>query len=175
MSKHYLVPLIIVAVLLLSVSCSQNPTVVIGDRGLLFAYIDMSSVKGSIQSVVFKSKTNKRTRIRAYYAEGLVYSLNVPPGDYYLAEFSGSGGLHKIGEDIVKPTSLAVSELAYAGSYKYVRNKDKGLIASGEFSLIPISRPGEVELLERLQQRFGDTAWGLKVKQRIRTMGRRSS
>ena len=169
-SKSLVAGLVLLVPLL--AACSQNPTVVIGERGLLFAYIDMSSVDGAIQHAVFKSGADSRTRIQAYYAEGAIYSLNVPPGKYYLAEFTGSGGRHVIAETIAKPIDLTPSGMGYGGSYKYVRSKAKGLLSPGEFSLLPMGSPGEAEVLLILQRRFGDTAWGLKIKQQLQRLGR---
>lgn len=147
-------------------------------NSLVFAYIDMDDAPtdvsyGHLQQVLPKTDTPYWGML---VEDGILYNPNLPNGAYQLSNFGGGGGFFSTPHEYNFPaygkneTAVRIERpgIYFLGSYKY-EEVDTGFFEQDKFSIKPVSKPTEAELLRKLLQaeKIPGSQWEARIRQRL--------
>lgn len=151
-------------------------------NSLVFGYIDMDEAPTSISyaSLMQVAPPTKTPYWGLAVRKGLFYTSYLPPGSYQMSKFGGSGFL--AGEHVynfprqANQTALRIEKpgIYFLGSYKY-KDVKTGMFEQGKFSIDPVNKPTEAELLRRILDEgsgIKDSAWRDKILARLAKLKR---
>jgi len=151
-------------------------------NSLVFGYIDMDEAPTSISYATIQQVAPATDS--PYWGlavkKGLFYSAYLPPGSYQLSSFGGSGflaGEHRYGFPRQgNQTALRIEKpgIYFLGAYKY-RDVKTGMFEQGKFSIDPLNKPTEADLLRRILDEgsgIKDSAWRDRIQARLARLKR---
>ena len=151
-------------------------------NSLVFGYIDMDDAPTSISYATIQQVAPPTDA--PYWGlavkKGLFYHVALPPGSYQLSSFGGSGflsGEHRYSFPRQgNQTALRIDKpgIYFLGSFKY-KNVKTGMFEQGKFSIDPVNKPTEADLLRRILDEgsgIKDSAWRDKIQARLARLKR---
>lgn len=186
--SHYLKVLVVTMVVFLLAGCAlAHPQVerAKGPKGgLIFGYVDLKPVHQYIgQATLLEDKRGGiayRTSYMYHDHDGLIYAYNLAPDKYSVMTFQGdSPGWHfdstgiydyqfiNSKKDLV---DIKPGQMVFVGAYRVKVTSSKlrlFLMNSGNYDLVPVKSPTELQLLERMHAEMSDPYWKGRIEQEI--------
>lgn len=96
---------------------------------------------------------------------------NLKPGVHYFFNGFATGSVwNSLPVDYDKPIVLKPGQILFVGGHDYI-DGGNGFFGPGSFSLRPNKKPTELEALQWLYGRSGDSGWESTIAKRIKTLG----
>lgn len=153
-------------------------------NSLVFGYVDMDEAPTQVDSAWLKPQGQE-----GYWQMGVIkhkpgqvfFQSYLPPGSYQLSSMRGSGFF--AGNNIYSFPTYGRNQTAvriqkpgiyFLGSYRY-RKVKTGFFEGGKFEFERVDAPGELELLQRVQQEdwVKGTQWEARIRNRMAELGKK--